>query len=110
MARPQMVTRTFTTTIAKILAVKVSTQETEIVEVTLPRTYKSNEEILKVAQKSCANPDTRYVHVIEATQQDKLYGMMETEFLQYAKELPPRTAKESDNDTQYADTDSVETN
>lgn len=93
MARPQMVTRTFTTTKAKLLSVKISTEETEIVEITLPRTYKDNNEILKVAQKNCDNEDTRYVHVISAETVETLYGMSEADFLKYAAVLPPRPAK-----------------
>lgn len=93
MARPQMVTRTFTTTKAKILAVKVSTEQTEIVEITLPRLYKDNNEILKIAQKNCDNPDMRYVHVVSSEQEEVLRGMTEADFLKYSKVLPPRTAK-----------------
>lgn len=93
MARPQMVTRTFVTTKAKILSVKVSTEKTEIEEITLPRTYKTNDEILKIAQKNYGDNDTRFVHVIEKEEVETLYGMSEADFLKHAKVLPPRGTK-----------------
>ena len=93
MARPQMVTRTIVTTKAKILAVEVSTEQTKIFEVTLPRVYKDNNEILKIAQKNCDNPDLRYVHVVSYEAETVLRGMSEAKFLEYSEILPPRTAK-----------------
>lgn len=94
MARPQMVTRTFVTTKAKILAVDVPTEKTSIVELTLPRQYKNNAEVLKMAQKTCNNPDVRYVHVISTENVETLYGMSEADFIAHAEILPPRSKNE----------------
>lgn len=94
MARPQMVTRTFQTTKVKLLAVTVSTEKTEIVELVLPRTYKDNKEILKAVEKSNENPDVKYVHVVSTEVEETLYGMLESDFIKHAKILPPRSAKE----------------
>ena len=98
MARPQMVTRTFQTTKAKLLAVKVSTEQTEIVEITLPRTYKDNNELLKAIGKQNGNPDLKYVHVISSEVTETLYGTKEADFIKYAEILPPRVAKENTNE------------
>ncbi len=101
MARQLMVTRTFMTTKVKILAVNVETEETSTVEMTLPRTYKDNEAILKMAEKVNENSVLRLVHVISSEVVETLYGMTEADFIANAKPLPPRNSA-------YADTDSAE--
>ena len=93
MARPQMVTRTFSTTKVKMLAVRVSTEKTEFVDLVLPRTYKDKDEIKKIADKLNADPDLKYVHVVSYETEDTLYGMDEADFIAHAKILPLRAAK-----------------
>ena len=110
MARPQMVTRTFSTTKVKMLAVRVSTEKTEFVDLVLPRTYKDKNEMMKAAEKQNTNPDLKYVHIVSHKTEETLYGMSEAKFIANAEILPPRAAKtdaEVDPESAYADTDSV---
>lgn len=103
MARPQMVTRTFTTTKAKLLAVRVSNERTEFVDITLPRTYKDAAEILKFLGKHNTDPDLKYVHVVSKEEVETLYGMDEADFIAHAKILPPRVKNENAEDSDNAD-------
>lgn len=90
MAREPMVTRTFMTTKVTILAVNVETEDTKMVNLVLPRTYKDTEAMLKKAQKLNEDSALRFVHVVSHETVETLYGMTEAEFIQYAKPLPPR--------------------
>lgn len=94
MARAPQVTRTFTTTKAKILAVNVSTEDTEIVEMVLPREYPDDKALLKQAEKQNDNLELKLVHVVAKETVETLYGMSEADFLKYAKPIPPRSVKE----------------
>ena len=109
MARQPQVTRTCITTIAKILAVNLDTKETSFVEMTLPREYKDDDALLKMAAKLNTNKRLKLVAVDDTHTEKKLYGMSEAEFLKHAKVLPPRAVKIDENGEAYIDTDSVET-
>lgn len=99
MARVPQVTRTIITTNAKILCVNTETKAVEEIEVTIPRTYKDGEDILKYLKK--VNYDFENKKPVSVTSYDtveKLYGMTEEEFVKLAKELPPRTAGDTEDD------------
>lgn len=103
MARQPVITRTITTTKVDMLAVSVSKKSTETVEVVLPRTYKDDTAMLKMANKRNEDPDTKYVAVIgEPTVQTKRWGMTEEEFIDKGHEFPPYKTKD---DTASADTE-----
>lgn len=94
MARQPQVTRTITTTKAVLMAANISTGELVDVEMILPREYKDSEAILKMANKISDNPNMKYVYVKFTEVVETLYGMSESDFLRYAKPLPPRTKGE----------------
>lgn len=96
MGKNAMVTRTFETTTVKLLAVRLSTEGTETVEMMLAKKYKDDAAILKQCEKLNADPDLKLVAVISKVSDKTLYGMDESVFLQYAKPLPPRKASASD--------------
>lgn len=91
MARAPMVTRTITTTKAKIMCLNIATGESETVEVNLPRTYKDDASLLKVAKAQIETNDTlKAVHVVSKEEVETLYGMTEQDFINKAEILPPR--------------------
>lgn len=98
MARIPQVTRTITTTSAKVLCLNLKTQQTETKNVTIPRTYKDDAAVLKMVKKVVETPDLKAVHIVETSTDETLYGMTEEEFIQHAKPLPPRSGKESGTD------------
>lgn len=101
MARQPQITRTITTTTAKFLVVHLDTKATEAVELTLPRTYKDDNAILKMAEKRNEDKNLKYVAVLDTlVVQKKLWGMSEEEFIDKGHELPPRGS--------HADAEAVE--
>lgn len=102
MARIPMVTRTIITTKANVLCLNIEQGEpfNKIVEV--PRTYKSDEELL-TAVKSVAETETeKCVHIVDKEEIETLYGMTEQEFIKYASVLPPRPEKTVNPNTDTA--------
>lgn len=105
--KESMVTRTIITTEATCLCLNTETAEPFNVRVTVPRTYKDNEVLLKAVKKvvqttGITDPDGNtyfgepivVAKVIDTTEVETLYGMTETEFLANAKQLPPRGTKQ----------------
>ena len=84
MARLPMVTRTITTTKVNVLCLDIEHAEPCNRVITIPRTYKDEETILKKV-KPLLETDTE----IEET----LYGMTEQEFVELAQPLLDRTGK-----------------
>lgn len=93
MARQAMVTRTITTTEVDVMAVNTVSGETFTVNLTLPRTYKDDNAVLKKVQSLFDSDDVKHVHVISTTENETLYGMPEEEFILHAQVLPPRNTK-----------------
>lgn len=105
--KESMVTRTIITTRATCLCLDTETAEPFNTIVTVPRTYKDNEALLKAVKKEVERagitaPDgnTYYgepivvAKIVGFTEIETLYGMTESEFLSIAKVLPPRGTKQ----------------
>lgn len=90
MARERMVTRTITETTVKAMGVNVETAQVDIVEYTLSGEYPDNTTILKVLKKNYENDTYKIVNIEDVKTEEKLYGMTEQQFIELAKELPPR--------------------
>ena len=91
MARTPMITRTVKATKATVMCVDISTGNTFTQEVTLPRTYKDDNEILKKAKAIIdTQENTKAVHIISTEINEALYGMTEDKFIENAEILPPR--------------------
>ena len=97
MARVPMVTRTITTTKANVMCLNVETAEPFNVEVTVPRTYKDEDSLLKAVKAVAENDSVKCVHIVDSEQIETLYGMYEQEFIEHAKVLPPRNKEEQNN-------------
>ena len=98
MARKAMVTRTIKTNECVILCVNPESRETFEKTFTLSGKVK-DDKILKQVADEC-DEGCKPVAVIRTTEQEKLYGMTEEEFMQYATIMPDRkspTADESEN-------------
>lgn len=96
MARVPQVTRTIVTTKANVMCLDIEKGEPFNMSVTVPRTYKDENALLK-AVKGVAETDTvKCVHIVDSEQVETLYGMTEQEFIEHAKVLPPRPAKENE--------------
>lgn len=107
--KESMVTRTIITTQATCLCLNTDTAEPFNALVTVPRTYKDNEALLKAVKKAIKDngiTDTEGVSyygepivvakIIDSTEIETLYGMTESEFLSKAKMLPPRGTKQAE--------------
>lgn len=93
MARVPMVTRTITTTKANVMCVDVEAGEPFNKEVTVPRTYKDNESLLKTVKPIVESETVKAVHIVDKTEIETLYGMTEQYFIEHATVLPEKTAK-----------------
>lgn len=92
MARVPMVTRTIVATKANVMCLDVQAGEPFNKEITVPRTYKDTESLLKKVKPLIETETIKAVHIVDAEEIETLYGMTEQEFIQYAKVLPPRNA------------------
>lgn len=95
MARQPMVTRTITTTKAKVLCLDLAEEKPFTKEVILPRTYKDEKAMLKRIEPMVNSETVKVVHVQSAEIEETLYGMTEQEFIAAAKILPPREKTEN---------------
>lgn len=92
MARVPMVTRTITATKAIVMCLNVEQGELCNVTVTVPRTYKDEEALLKKIKPMIETDALKAVHIVDHEEVETLYGMSEQEFMERAKVLPPRNA------------------
>lgn len=101
MARVPQVTRTIQTTKANVMCLDIEKGEPFNKEVILPRVYKDDKAILKVAEKVINSDTVKAVHIVSAEVQETLYGMTEQRFIELAEILPPRKdySKTTDEDT-----------
>ena len=93
MARVPMVTRTITTTKAIVMCVDVEKGEPFNKEVTVPRTYKDRESLLKAVKPIIETESIKAVHIVDKTEIETLYGMTEQRFIECASVLPERKVK-----------------
>lgn len=90
MARTPMVTRTIQATVCKVMCVDVEAGDTIIETVTVPRTYKNDDALMKALKPLVETEQIKPVHIVEKEITETLYGMTEADFIQNAKVLPPR--------------------
>ena len=107
MARTPMVTRTITSTVAKILCVNTETKSVEEVEKTFPRTYNDESALMKYIEKNGTFLGTtlKPVSIVSTEVQKAYYGMTEVEFIQHAKPITKAEADEATTDNDDAPVD-----
>lgn len=95
MARERMVTRTVSTTTIEVLVINIETSEVGTKHFILGLGMTKDEKsMLKASQKmmneEAQNELWKCVAIKAVKEEETLYGMPETEFIKYAKVLPPR--------------------
>lgn len=100
MARLPMVTRTITTTKVNVLCLDIEHEEPCNMVITIPRTYKDEETILKKVKPLLETESLKVVHVVDTETEETLYGMTEQEFVELAHPLLDRTGKTEETETE----------
>lgn len=90
MARVPMVTRTIIATKVIVMCLDIEKGEPCNREITVSRTYKDDEAILKKVKPLLETETIKPVHIVYKEEIETLYGMTEQEFIEHAKVLPPR--------------------
>ena len=90
MARTPMVTRTIVTTKVNVMCLDVQAGEPCNKVITVPRTYKDDEALMKKVRPLLETETLKAVHIVDKQEIETLYGMTEQDFIEHAKLLPPR--------------------
>ena len=95
MARERMVTRTISTTTIEVLVINIETSEVGTKHFVLGQNMiKDEKAMIKNAQSmldvETGNTIWKCVAIKNVKEEETLYGMSESEFIKYAKVLPPR--------------------
>lgn len=90
MARKPQVTRTITTTDVEVMCLDVEHGEAITKSATLPRTYKTEKELMKAVREKIETETVKPVQVVKTTINEQLYGMTEEEFISVAHKLEKR--------------------
>ena len=93
MARERMITRTITDTIVTALCMDTDTCEVSRQDFRLGNIESDVEVMLKVAQKKYQTDNFKIVKIEDFVKNERLYGMDEVLFMEYAIELDPETRK-----------------
>ena len=91
MARVPMVTRTIVATKVTVMCLDIEAGEPLNMTVTVPRTYKDDEALMKKVRPLLETETIKPVHIVSKEEIETLYGMTEQDFIKYAEVLPPRT-------------------
>lgn len=92
MARVPMVTRTIVTTKVNVMCLDVQMGEPCNKVITVPRTYKDDEALMKKVRPLLETETLKAVHIVDKEEIETLYGMTEQDFIEHAKLLPPRNS------------------
>jgi hypothetical protein len=90
MARVAMVTRTIYTIELEVLCMNIEKVEVENITVTLLGNITDNDTMLKKVKDKIETETLKPVHITSAKEIETLYGLTEEEFVNLAKQLPPR--------------------
>lgn len=92
MRKEKMITRTITQTNAIVMGIDVTNSEVSIIETKIGGVY-TDSELLKALKKIYENDTYKLVHIVSNTHEKILLGMTESQFIECASVLPPRTKK-----------------
>lgn len=101
--RKPMVTRTITTTKVNVMCLDIETGEACNKEVTVSRTYKDDEALMKVVKPLLESDTIKPVYIVDKEEVETLYGMTEQDFIEHANVLPPRTQTTDNADDETED-------
>lgn len=97
MARIPQVTRTLVTTVCDVMCLDVTSGNTFVEKVRLPRTYKDEKKLMKKLKEVMDTDAVKAVYVVSSYVDKTLYGMTEEDFVKYAEALPPRETVKAEN-------------
>lgn len=100
MARVPMVTRTIIATKANVMCLDVQCGEPCNHVVTVPRTYKDDEALMKRVKPLIETETLKAVRIVDKEEIETLYGMTEQEFISCAKVMPPRNGVVKETEVQ----------
>lgn len=95
MARERMVTRTVSTTTIEVLVINIETSEVGTKHFVLGQNMVKDEKTMLSNAQAMLDTETgnalwKCVAVKNVKEEETLYGMTESDFVKYAKVLPPR--------------------
>lgn len=100
MARTRMVTRTIESTKVTAMVVSVSQQAVTTEVFNIPQTYANAEKMLKALKEVVETDDLKVVSIVSSEIEQKVYGMLESKFLQLATELDEKRKIVNDDDSE----------
>lgn len=92
MRRERMITRTVLQTTAEVMCIDVGTAEVTIQSYSIGGEY-TQEQLLKKLKKIYETNTFKLITIEHMTGKELLLGMTESQFMEYATVLPPRTKK-----------------
>lgn len=92
MRKEKMITRTITQTSAQVMAIDVTNSEVSIFETKIGGVY-TDIELLKMLKKIYETDTYKLINIESNKHEEILLGMYESQFMEYATVLPPRTKK-----------------
>lgn len=92
MRKEKMITRTITQTTAQVMAIEVTNSEVSIFETKIGGVY-TDIELLKMLKNIYETDTYKLVNIESNKHEEILLGMSESQFMEYATVLPPRTKK-----------------
>ena len=93
----RMVTRTIKDNQVTVKIYNLDSDNVESCELHITGNY-ADDELLKRAEARLAGANVKVLKVLNVLTSEKLYAMPESTFLLYAKEIPPRTGKEEEEE------------
>lgn len=93
MARVRMVTRTVNVTEVTCLTVNTVTREVGNTVFKISGATYTEDTALKTIKKQCETDEVKVVSIVSMNEYEECFGMLETEFLKYAKKLDNETRK-----------------
>lgn len=97
MARKRVVSRTITSTEAKVLCVDITTNATTTVEVDLSGVYKDTKALMKAVRNALETETLKPVHVEATKEVEALYVMPEQQFINLAEKVDKIEAETEEN-------------
>lgn len=91
MARERMVTRTISFTEVTVISMNLETVQPMTEVIKIAGVFDNEKVLLKKLKKRYETDLYKIVAITGTTVIEKLYGMTEEDFIEYAKELPPRS-------------------
>lgn len=94
MGKVPMVTKTIKSTIATVLTVNIIDNQTMVLDVVVPRTYPTEEKLLKAVREKIETDEEKVVAIKEYHVTHNVYTMTEDVFILHALKMEQETENE----------------